>query len=171
MAKYNERGEEMENKEPVEMPLKFKRPPSIHELIAQAVRTEAWAAKMEREGKETFEEANDFDVGDDVEPDSRYEVQDDAEFHYAEQEWLDKAQKEMDNIRAVNEDRKRRENGTESSEAGDGREGTGKRGEKRSEVGGEGRSTAGRGRRVSEVRRGSDYVDKGSSGGDDEVDR
>lgn len=65
MAKYNEKGEEIPDPRPVESALKFRRPPDIHEIIARALQTRDWQERMRATGRETFEEANDFEVEDD----------------------------------------------------------------------------------------------------------
>lgn len=65
MAKYDKEGREIPDPKPVEVPLDFRRPPDIHELIARYVRSEAFKARAEAQGMETEEEANDFDVGGD----------------------------------------------------------------------------------------------------------
>lgn len=59
---YNEKGQEIPDSTRIEVPLKFKRPPDIHELIASAVRTERFRQSAEAAGVESWEEANDFEV-------------------------------------------------------------------------------------------------------------
>lgn len=61
---YNERGEEIPDTTPVAAAVKFDRPPSIHEIVAQHLRSEQWRMASQKAGVESFEEANDFDVGD-----------------------------------------------------------------------------------------------------------
>lgn len=74
--KYNDRGEELPDDTPVETPLKFRRPPTLQEQIKAMVRGEMSRAAAE-EGKETFEEADDFDVEDEDDlPPSNYEFTD-----------------------------------------------------------------------------------------------
>ena len=71
-AHYN--GQERADPIPVEMPIGGGRPDTLAELIQKYVR-EAVSSQAEAEGKETFEEANDFDVEDPFEiemEDSRY---------------------------------------------------------------------------------------------------
>lgn len=59
---------------PVAMPVKFHRPPTLQEQIQRYTR--ATLNKMaEQTGHETFEEANDFDVGEDLEPASLHELE------------------------------------------------------------------------------------------------
>lgn len=77
VQKYNERGEELPDPRPVEVPLHFKRPMDLHERIRQAVQTEMWSRRMAEQGLETEAEADDFDVGEGDDPDvelSRAEV-------------------------------------------------------------------------------------------------
>lgn len=65
--RHDEKGREICDSTPVEVPLDFKTPPSIHQLIAQYVRSERAAEVARAAGVETFEEADDFDVGDEDE--------------------------------------------------------------------------------------------------------
>lgn len=58
---------------PISRHVGFTRPPSIHETIQRLVRQEL-SARAAAQGHETFEEADDFDVGDDFEPNSPYEL-------------------------------------------------------------------------------------------------
>lgn len=55
---------------PLEVPVGFKRPPTIQEMIAKMVRVSLEAREA---GMETFEEAEDFDVDDDFDPSSPWE--------------------------------------------------------------------------------------------------
>lgn len=77
--KYNERGEELPDPTPMEVPLKFR--PAIGEVQRlKALIREVVSEAASDHGEESFEEANDFDVGDE-EPTSRYEVmEDDQQF-------------------------------------------------------------------------------------------
>ncbi|AZL82928.1 hypothetical protein [Apis mellifera associated microvirus 50] len=64
------------NPQPVEVPLRFQRPPTMEERIRQFIRSEAMRREAEAQGAETFEEADDFEVDDpdfDV-PSSEFEV-------------------------------------------------------------------------------------------------
>lgn len=78
--KYNERGEELPDSTPVEVTLNFKRPKSINEMIAEAVRVQ-FSRVAQSQGFETFDEADDFDVGDEDEPISASEMTEDQEFY------------------------------------------------------------------------------------------
>lgn len=58
---------------PIAPPLGYIKQPSITERIRDMVRSEHLRLAAESAGAETFEEANDFDVGDDYDPSSPYE--------------------------------------------------------------------------------------------------
>lgn len=58
---------------PMAIPIGFERPPTLAEQVARLVRNERLQAALSASGRETFEEANDFDVGDDFDPSSPYE--------------------------------------------------------------------------------------------------
>lgn len=73
MARYDELGREIADQRPVELPLGVRRPPSMAEMIQAAVRREMSAAAAAR-GQETFEEADDFEVDEDPDPLSPYEI-------------------------------------------------------------------------------------------------
>lgn len=76
-ARFDDLGREIPDRTPVEMPLKWKRPPSIHEMIARAVRESHWEEKMRSQGMETFREADDFEIdGEEEAPFSQYQVND-----------------------------------------------------------------------------------------------
>lgn len=77
MSILNEHGWEVPDQTPVAVPAyikKYDQRDTIKELIRQALSQEAQDA-----GYETFEEADDFDVGDDYDPSSPYEEQFDPE--------------------------------------------------------------------------------------------
>ena len=59
----DERGWEIPDPRPVEIPAGFERPESLEEMIQRMVRTNA-SEIAEREGYETFDEADDFDMPD-----------------------------------------------------------------------------------------------------------
>lgn len=63
---------EIPDQTPVEMPLGYERPESIESMIARMVRSVSEQAG--REGAETFEEADDFDMDDDSEIVSPYQM-------------------------------------------------------------------------------------------------
>lgn len=64
MQKYNQRGQEVPDPTPVEVPFKWRRPKDIHEMIAEAVQSHELQRKWSEEGRESWDEANDFEVGD-----------------------------------------------------------------------------------------------------------
>lgn len=69
----NPDGWEVPNQTPLNLPLGFKRPETLAEQVQRLVRfsVSQYAASQ---GQETFEEADDFDCGDDSEPGSPYET-------------------------------------------------------------------------------------------------
>lgn len=73
--KYDELGRELPDPTRVEIPVGFQKPESIEEKIARAIYTHEWRKRMEDSGFETPEEADDFDVNDDVDlPTTQYEL-------------------------------------------------------------------------------------------------
>lgn len=62
----------------LEIPVGFHRPPSLQEQVRRLVRYEM-SQEAANQGQETFEEADDFDVGDDFDPSSPYELNFDQE--------------------------------------------------------------------------------------------
>lgn len=91
-SKFNEEWEEIGDDTPVELPLGFKRPPTLQEQIKAFVRT-ALSDQARAAGAETFEEANDFDLGDeeDILPTSPHE------FTEMQEEYLKTSLAEVDN--------------------------------------------------------------------------
>lgn len=85
---------------PVEMAVKFRRPPTLQEQIRQMVRSERLAQEAQRMGADTFEEFDDFDVGDDFDPTSPYETVFDPDLGKdvtrPEKEYLDAHRKQFD---------------------------------------------------------------------------
>lgn len=76
MAKsFDERGREVSDPTPVEIPVNFRRPETLQEQIRRLIRTEMSVQAL-NEGKETFDEADDFDIEPD-EPRSQWELDDD----------------------------------------------------------------------------------------------
>lgn len=73
MAQYDAQGREIPDPRPVAVPFDFGRPLSLHDQIKRFIRSELSqrAAAYERE---TFEEADDFDVDEDGDPVSQYEI-------------------------------------------------------------------------------------------------
>lgn len=71
--RLTEDGQEILDPTPVAPPVGFVRQPSLAEQIRQMVRSEKLALEAEAAGFETFEEADDFNVGDDYDPRSPFE--------------------------------------------------------------------------------------------------
>lgn len=70
-AELDERGRELVNPLSLEVPSGYKRPESLQEQIKRLIRTDlSYQAALQ--GHETFEEANDFDCGEDDEPPKTY---------------------------------------------------------------------------------------------------
>lgn len=72
-ALHDENGHEVPDRRPVALPAGFKRPETLAEQVQRLVRT-SLSRQASEQGFETFEESEDFDVGDDVDPASRYET-------------------------------------------------------------------------------------------------
>lgn len=71
---HDEKGREIPDPLPLEPPIGYKRSPTIAEQLRAMVQGEALAYAARNAGKETFEEADDFDVDDEFDPRSPYEV-------------------------------------------------------------------------------------------------
>lgn len=66
-AGYNDAGEFIPDGTPMAPPVGYKPQPSMVEVIRDMVRNERLQADLDAAGLETFEEADDFEVGDDGE--------------------------------------------------------------------------------------------------------
>lgn len=73
VARLNARGQEIPDPEPMVMPAGFRRPETLAEQVQRLVRTHI-SREAELAGAETFEESEDFDVDDDMEPNTPYET-------------------------------------------------------------------------------------------------
>lgn len=71
--KFDDRGRELPDDTPVEVPLNWKRPPSMQEMIKQHIRVEM-SRQAADSGFESFEESDDFEVDEDPDPLSQYEL-------------------------------------------------------------------------------------------------
>jgi len=71
--RFNDKGQEVPDPIPVAVPHNWARPLSLAEQIQRFVRTELSARAAQTE-QETFEEADDFDVDEDPDPLSQYEI-------------------------------------------------------------------------------------------------
>lgn len=69
----DENGYELNSGIPVVAPSGLNRPPTLQEQIALMLRINNLNAQAEANGDDTWEEANDFEVGDDYDPNSPYE--------------------------------------------------------------------------------------------------
>lgn len=63
----NDRGQLVPDSVPMAPPIGYKRQPSMVEIIRDMVRSEKLAEEARNSGHETFEESEDFDIGDDGE--------------------------------------------------------------------------------------------------------
>lgn len=70
---FNKKGEEIPDPTPVSIDTGIKKPLTINEMIRKLVKDESFRASLEAKGIETFEEADDFEIGDDYDPSSPYE--------------------------------------------------------------------------------------------------
>lgn len=69
----DEHGHEVPDPRPMRIPAGFKRPETLAEQVQRLVRTHV-SRLAEAQGAETFEESEDFDVGDDEDPSTPYET-------------------------------------------------------------------------------------------------
>lgn len=68
-------GEEIPDDVPMAPPIGYVRQKSMVEIIREQIRSAALAEAAEAAGAETFDEADDFDIPDDIEPFSAYEME------------------------------------------------------------------------------------------------
>ena len=80
ILKLDKKGREVVDPRPVSIPLKFRNPPSTADEIRRQIRHEM-SMYAESKGEETFEEADDFDVDDDFDPTSPWEMSFDQEVY------------------------------------------------------------------------------------------
>lgn len=76
--KQDKHGSEIIDPKPMAVPLHWKKPLSLNEQIKRMVRT-SLSEHAKNQGYETFEEANDFDCGDDDPLDKQTKWQDEAD--------------------------------------------------------------------------------------------
>lgn len=69
----NAKGQELPDPTPMQPPVGFIKQESLHDKIRAMVVSEKLRMEAQAAGKETFEEADDFDVEDDYDPTSPYE--------------------------------------------------------------------------------------------------
>lgn len=78
--KFDDYGRELPDDTPIEIPLRFKRVANLTDRIRETIREELSRA-AQSQGFETFEEQDDFEIGDDYDPRSRYELDDDQQVY------------------------------------------------------------------------------------------
>lgn len=71
--RQNDAGREVLDPTPMAPPVGYKAAPSLADQIREMVRSERLARDLAEQGIETFEEADDFDVGDDYDPRTPFE--------------------------------------------------------------------------------------------------
>lgn len=76
----DELGREIPDPTPMEPPLGYIKQPSLQDQIRMMVLSEKLRLEVESAGAETFEEADDFDVGDDYDPHSPWENEFDPDY-------------------------------------------------------------------------------------------
>lgn len=101
----NEHGQELPDPTPMAPPIGFKRQPTMVEYIRDMVRSERLRQEAEAMGHESFEEADDFDVGDDDDFDPKSGWEND----------FDPPAREI--VQEVSESRRRRKPADDSGEA------------------------------------------------------
>lgn len=70
----DDKGREVPDPNPLEIPVGFKRPESLAEQVRRLVRSEQLSQSVQAQGFETFEESEDFEIDDDMfDPSSPYE--------------------------------------------------------------------------------------------------
>lgn len=87
-------GHELLDPTPMEVPVGYKRPPTLQEQVQRLVAGELSRVASSR-GRESFEEADDFAVGDDVDPVSPHELVDEQQ----DRRWKDWVEEQPDDIR------------------------------------------------------------------------
>lgn len=78
--RYDELGRYHPDPTPIAPPVGYVRSPSIAEQIRTMVRSEQLRHHADQAGMDTFEEADDFNIGDDYDPRSPWEEQFEGEF-------------------------------------------------------------------------------------------
>lgn len=73
IGRLDDRGRELLDGRPMEPPVGFSPQPSLVDRIRKMVQDATLQRELDKAGAETFDEANDFDVGDDLDPSSPWE--------------------------------------------------------------------------------------------------
>lgn len=76
MAKYDKNNCECPDKTPIEIPIGYTEPESLQDMIARLINANDFRQKLEAEGVDTPEEAEDFETDDDSEIKSEHEMVD-----------------------------------------------------------------------------------------------
>lgn len=92
-------GKEHLDPTPIEIPAGFDKPPSLRDEMRRFIREEFARSAVDAEDAETFEEADDFDIDEDPDPFSQYEVMD-----MVEEEPIDTPETPSEDAGATNED-------------------------------------------------------------------
>lgn len=92
LNKHDEKGHEIVDSTPLAIPIHWQRPLTIQDMVRRFVQTEV-SRVAEAEGHETFEEADDFDTGEDEDIRSPYQLDDEQE-HADRSSFLDEKPKE-----------------------------------------------------------------------------
>lgn len=74
LSRLDANGHEILDNSPVAIPVRFQRQQSLADEVANLVRSNYLALLTAEQGYETFEESDDFDIGDDFDPASPYEM-------------------------------------------------------------------------------------------------
>jgi len=100
MAKLSKDGKEILDQTPVAIPVGITRPPTLQEQIQRLISNETIKAQLAAQGQETFDEADDFEVGEDYDPQSPYETifdpETNREMYKPEKAFLDKQRADFD---------------------------------------------------------------------------
>lgn len=161
---YHKDGKEYLDDTPRSVKPGFKRPESIHEMIKKYIRSEAFNQARAAEGKETEQEANDFEIEDEEEvmitphelsamaAEELRDLEGEEAFRLAKQKLIDDYNKSMMALHrehgAGGETEKEPED-VRVEGTGDNRDSVSRAGEKRVASGGKGRSAGKRGSGVS----------------------
>lgn len=70
----DQRGHEIPDSRPMEVPSGFKKPELLADTVRRLVRSEQFNQEMERAGYETFDDADDFDVDEELDLSTPYET-------------------------------------------------------------------------------------------------
>lgn len=68
------RGHEVPDPKPLEVPAGFKKPELLADTVRRLVRSEQFQRDLDNAGLETFDDADDFEVDDDFDPSTPYET-------------------------------------------------------------------------------------------------